>query len=138
MSENKTLNLASAYVRLRGDATVETLPVDDSFWSRLMSGELGTFHNDYLVSCHTFETDWPMWEMHPNGDEIVCLLSGMATFILDMPQATNPLPLRRQVATPSFLKVSGTRRKHRLERRCCLSRPGKVLSTEKYQDEADA
>jgi quercetin dioxygenase-like cupin family protein len=24
-----------------------------------------------------------MWEMHPNGDEIVCLLSGVVTFILD-------------------------------------------------------
>ena len=51
MSENKALNLASTYVRLRGDATAETLPVDDSFWPRLISGELGTFHNEYLVFC---------------------------------------------------------------------------------------
>ena len=83
MSENKALNLASTYVRLRGDATAETLPVDDLFWSRLMSGELGTLHNEYLVSCHTFESDWPMWEMHPNGDEMVCLLSGAATVVLE-------------------------------------------------------
>ncbi|MFZ1325524.1 MAG: hypothetical protein WAT67_05780 [Candidatus Contendobacter sp.] len=83
MSETKAPNLASTYVRLRGNATAENMPVDDSFWPRLMSGELGTFHNEYLVSCHTFEADWPMWEMHPNGDEIVCLLSGAATFVLE-------------------------------------------------------
>ena len=33
--------------------------------------------------CHAFETDWSIWEMHPKGDEIVCLLSGSVTFILE-------------------------------------------------------
>ncbi|MBV9190616.1 MAG: cupin domain-containing protein [Betaproteobacteria bacterium] len=26
---------------------------------------------------------WPTWERHPAGDEIVCLLSGRATFVLE-------------------------------------------------------
>lgn len=76
-------NLSSTYLRLRNDASIEPLPVDDSFWNRIISGELGTFHNEYLVTLHSFESDWPSWEMHPNGDEIVCLLSGEMIFILE-------------------------------------------------------
>jgi mannose-6-phosphate isomerase-like protein (cupin superfamily) len=77
-------NLATTFVRLRPDASLETLPVDDTFWPQLMSGTLGTFHNEYLVTTHSFDADWPMWEMHPSGDEIVCLLSGSVTMVLEI------------------------------------------------------
>jgi mannose-6-phosphate isomerase-like protein (cupin superfamily) len=83
MPEPGPFNLSSTFVRLRPDASVEALHVDDTFWKRLTTGQLGTFHHEYLVTSHAFDTDWPMWEMHPNGDEIVCLLSGSATFILE-------------------------------------------------------
>jgi mannose-6-phosphate isomerase-like protein (cupin superfamily) len=76
-------NLESTYLRLRSDVSIEPLPFDATFWPRLMQGELGTFHREYLVSSHRHEADWPSWEMHPNGDEIVCLLDGRATFVLD-------------------------------------------------------
>ena len=42
------------------------------------------FADRCLVSCHTFDTDWSSWEMHPAGDEVVCLLSGEAKMALDM------------------------------------------------------
>lgn len=77
------LDLSSTYLRLRPDASIEPLPVGSDFWQRIAAGQLGEFHNEYLVVSHAFETDWDMWEMHPMGDEIVCLLSGSATFILE-------------------------------------------------------
>jgi len=76
-------NLATTYLRLRNDTSIETLPVNDAFWPRLMSGALGTFHHEYLVTMHGFEADWPNWEQHPNGDEIVCLLEGRVTMVLE-------------------------------------------------------
>lgn len=76
-------DLASTYARLRNDASVEPLPVDERFWERIAAGELGSFHHEYLVTTHTFDADWPTWERHPKGDEIVCLLSGAATFLLE-------------------------------------------------------
>jgi mannose-6-phosphate isomerase-like protein (cupin superfamily) len=76
--------LASTYLRLRPDATVEPLPVDETFWPRLMQGELGTFHREYLVTTFGYDRDWPTWEMHPNGDEVVVLLDGHATFVLEI------------------------------------------------------
>jgi mannose-6-phosphate isomerase-like protein (cupin superfamily) len=83
MSEPGPFNLSSTYLRLRSDATVEPLPVDDTFWPRIATGQLGTFHHEYLVTSHAVDTDWAVWEMHPKGDEIVCLLSGSVTFVLE-------------------------------------------------------
>ena len=48
-----------------------------------MSGQLGAFHHEYLVTTSLFNANWPGWEMHPSGDEIVCLLSGHVTLIQD-------------------------------------------------------
>lgn len=82
MPADSTRNLATTHLRLRPDS-VEELPVDAAFWPRLMRGELGDFHHEYLVTTSLHSEDWPNWEMHPNGDEIVCLLAGRATFILE-------------------------------------------------------
>ena len=57
------------------------LPVD-GFWPKLMQGQLGDFRHEYLVTTAAYSADWPNWEMHPNGDEIVCLLEGSATMVL--------------------------------------------------------
>jgi mannose-6-phosphate isomerase-like protein (cupin superfamily) len=77
-------NLTSTYLRLRTDASMEPLPVDDEFWRRIGSGELGSFHNEYLVTMHTIDVDFPIWEMHPMGEEVICLLAGKMTITLDI------------------------------------------------------
>ncbi len=79
-----TYDLSSTYLRLRPDSSIEKLPVD-GFWPRLMRGELGDFQHEYLVTTAAYSADWPGWEMHPNGDEIVCLLAGRATLIIEGP-----------------------------------------------------
>ena len=78
-----TANIQSTYLRLRPDSSIEELPVDATFWPRLIAGELGNFHHEYLVTSYTFSSDWPSWEIHPNGDEIVLLISGQATMVLE-------------------------------------------------------
>lgn len=76
-------DLSSTYLRLQTDAAIEPLPVDEKFWQRLAGGELGDFHNEYLVTSFAFDADWPTWERHPKGDEMVCLLSGAVTLVLE-------------------------------------------------------
>jgi mannose-6-phosphate isomerase-like protein (cupin superfamily) len=98
MTESGPFSLLSTYVRLRDDATVELLPVDDTFWQRLAAGQLGSFQNEYLVTCHVFDSDWPVWEMHPKGDEIVCLLSGSVTFILEQERGNEAIELKESGA----------------------------------------
>lgn len=76
-------NITSTFLRLRSDVTIEPIPVEDNFWQTLAQGGYGNFHNEYLVTCHAFDRDWSSWEMHPNGDELVCLLEGAVTFMLE-------------------------------------------------------
>ncbi len=85
MTTHHELQLESTYIRLRPNARVETLAVDNGFWPKLMRGELGDFHHEYLVTMHSYEGNWNQWEMHPHGDEIVCLISGSVNFILERP-----------------------------------------------------
>lgn len=73
-------NLEDTCMRLRADSSVELLAAD-GFWPKLMSGALGSFHREYLVTTLRQSEDWTGWEMHPLGDEIVCLLSGRVTLI---------------------------------------------------------
>ncbi len=76
-------NLLTTFLRLRPDASIEKLPVDDEFWPKIASGAFGNFHNEYLVTIGTSDADWPFWERHPSGDEIVCLISGEIAFVLE-------------------------------------------------------
>jgi len=76
--------LATTCLRLQPDTSIEPLHVDDTFWPRLMSGALGTFHHEYLVTTFGYDKNWPNWEMHPNGDEIVLLLDGRTTMVLEV------------------------------------------------------
>ena len=52
----------------------------------------------WLISEYEFAADWPTWEMHPNGDELVYLLSGSADLVLDRPEGLTTLPLRGSAA----------------------------------------
>lgn len=76
--------LSGTYLRLRPDTSVEPLHAGNDFWPRLMSGKLGDFHHEYLVTTFAYDEDWPNWEMHPNGDEVVLLLEGATTMVLEI------------------------------------------------------
>jgi mannose-6-phosphate isomerase-like protein (cupin superfamily) len=88
------LDLAATYLRLRADVSIEPLAVDATFWQRISTGQLGSFRNEYLVTLHTYSEKWPMWEMHPNGDEVVCLVSGAIDFVLEDDAGRRTVPLR--------------------------------------------
>jgi hypothetical protein len=99
-------DLQSTFLRLRPDCSIEKLPVDATFWPRLIGGQLGDFHHEYLVTTSSYTADWPSWEIHPNGDEIVCLLSGATTFVLEQADGSHT---RVELSSPGqFAFVRGT------------------------------
>jgi|SRR5689334_1147330 hypothetical protein len=75
-----TTSLLDTYLRLKSDSSIEELPAD-GFWPRLMAGQLGNFHHEYLVTTARYAESWQSWEKHPMGEEIVCLLSGRVTLL---------------------------------------------------------
>jgi mannose-6-phosphate isomerase-like protein (cupin superfamily) len=85
-------DLAATYVQLDDGPQALPVDVDDEFWAtidrrpELRGGRLvGTFHN---------ATDWDIWEMHPAGDEVVCLLTGAVDVVLDEPEGERVVELR--------------------------------------------
>lgn len=76
--------VVAALIEFQGKIVLarNSLKVTESFWQDLTS-RFGDFSGHLLVSCFSFDEDWENWEIHPHGDELVCLLSGDVDFILE-------------------------------------------------------
>jgi mannose-6-phosphate isomerase-like protein (cupin superfamily) len=70
------------YVHLADTGAATQLPGGDAFWS-LPESDMQRCGTGWLISEFEFASDWPNWEMHPNGDEFVYLLSGDVAMLLD-------------------------------------------------------
>lgn len=70
------------FVVLDADKNASIEPNDSSLYERIQNNYKG-FKNCELIASYSFGSDWDSWEIHPNGDEIVILLSGAVTFILE-------------------------------------------------------
>ena len=87
-----TIDLLKNYLLLEPDGAAVLLPGGGDFWSQLMSGDvtdpgirrLIDSENGRLLSALPMGGDWTNWEMHPAGDEILFMLEGKATFLLDL------------------------------------------------------
>jgi len=70
------------------DAAVTAKPDSPAFYEEL-DRDFDGFRSHWLVQKFEFSTDWPTWEIHPRGDEIVTLMSGAATFVLRKPDGSD-------------------------------------------------
>jgi quercetin dioxygenase-like cupin family protein len=85
------MNLASTFVVLHPDHSSTPVELTPTLYDEL-ERRFDGFKDRVLVSCYSFDADWPVWERHPAGDEIVCLLSGRVSLVLD--GASAPVELR--------------------------------------------
>jgi hypothetical protein len=90
-------NPQTHYVHLGSGGDARQLPGGASFWS-LPEAEFASLGNSWLISEYEFTSDWPTWEMHPNGDEFVYLLSGSVDLLLEQPEGVRALSLRGSAA----------------------------------------
>lgn len=74
-------DMLKTFAVLRPDLGLDLRDVTDDFYESLES-DYDNFAGHVLVASHRFEADWPTWERHPAGDELVTLVSGRATFLL--------------------------------------------------------
>jgi mannose-6-phosphate isomerase-like protein (cupin superfamily) len=80
--EGQVADLIETYVVLGPDLRATSVDVTSSIWQDL-DRRFGNFKGHLLVAKFDFASDWPTWEIHPAGDEIVVLLSGRAELIFD-------------------------------------------------------
>jgi mannose-6-phosphate isomerase-like protein (cupin superfamily) len=77
-------NLIDTYVVLGPDQSAVPVEATPTVFEEL-DRRFDNFRRHQLVSSLSFTQDWPTWEIHPHGDEIVMLLSGAARMVLDEP-----------------------------------------------------
>ena len=90
---NEIINLAETYLLLDPEGGIKSIEGGDRFWS-LSEDELDKIAEDWLVTEFEFTENWTSWEMHPNGEEIVYLLSGAMDLILDTGDRQKTIELR--------------------------------------------
>ena len=76
------MNLASTFVVLQPDHSATPVELTSTLFEEL-NRRFDDFKGRLLVSCFSFDSDWAVWERHPAGDEIVCLLSGQVRFLFE-------------------------------------------------------
>jgi mannose-6-phosphate isomerase-like protein (cupin superfamily) len=87
--------LDTTWIHLGPDGTSVPLPVTEQIWEQLASGAFDHLGPGRLVSQVSFDADWLTWEMHPAGEEIVCLVSGAVDLVLDGEAGRRTVSLRR-------------------------------------------
>lgn len=91
---SRVRDIASTFVVVDRDFAAETVDVTDHLWVEI-DKRFGDFAGRSLISSFTFDEDWPTWEVHPHGDEFVCLLSGNAEMTLALPAGDEVVRLNK-------------------------------------------
>jgi mannose-6-phosphate isomerase-like protein (cupin superfamily) len=85
-------DLTDTYIHLTDGAAATPVEVGADFWAKL--GGRTDLQGGRLVVVTRETRDWPMWEMHPAGDEVVSLLSGAVDLVLQDGNTERIVPLR--------------------------------------------
>lgn len=88
-------DIARMFLHLQDGGAGAPIPVGADFWPKLAGGQYPQLENGRLMSQHGFAADWPVWERHPAGDEVVMLLSGAADLVLETADGEHVAKLRR-------------------------------------------
>ena len=97
-SLQQTFDLDRTYIHLEDGPAAARVEVGDDFWATI---DQRTEMNDgRMMMAFRFNSpaDWAHWEMHPAGDEIVCLVSGALDLVLDDGAAERIVELRNGAA----------------------------------------
>lgn len=76
-------HILDTYLHFRDGGRVDPVPVSEAFWGELAAGKLPELDQGRLMTAFTFSEPWSMWERHPAGEELVMLLEGVATLVLE-------------------------------------------------------
>jgi mannose-6-phosphate isomerase-like protein (cupin superfamily) len=70
------------YATLGQNGDIKMFAGGDAFWS-LPPSDFEKIGESWLVTEYYFDKDWESWEMHPEAEEIVYLLSGSVDLVLE-------------------------------------------------------
>jgi mannose-6-phosphate isomerase-like protein (cupin superfamily) len=74
-------DLERTYVHLSDGPDAKRVEVTPDFWQTISANP--ALRGGRLVTASRFTADWPHWEMHPAGEELVVLSSGALDLVLE-------------------------------------------------------
>jgi mannose-6-phosphate isomerase-like protein (cupin superfamily) len=78
------------YVQLTDDGHALPIETGPDFWSHTVNQ-----HSEgRLAFAYRFDRDTTTWEQHPQGEELVYVLSGAVDFVLELPDGEEVVELR--------------------------------------------
>ena len=83
MSTNQSEEILHSYLHVQDGGKTEQIAVTEQFWSDVVNGARPELDQGRLMSAFSFSANWPSWERHPAGEELVMLLSGSAMLLLE-------------------------------------------------------
>lgn len=76
-------DIANTFLHVGESGKIDEIPVSESFWTDLANNAFPQLEQGRLMSAFTFSEPWSTWERHPAGEELVLLISGAATLVLE-------------------------------------------------------
>ncbi|WP_339411286.1 hypothetical protein [Pseudomonas sp. EA_35y_Pfl2_R5] len=83
MIAKRAEEILHTYLHVEDGGKTSPVAVTEQFWSDIVSGARPELNQGRLMSAFSFAQDWPSWERHPAGEELVMLLSGSALLLLE-------------------------------------------------------
>jgi mannose-6-phosphate isomerase-like protein (cupin superfamily) len=83
MSTNQPEKILHSYLHVQDGGKTEQIAVTEQFWSDVVNSARPELNQGRLMSAFSFSENWPSWERHPAGEELVMLLSGSAVLLLE-------------------------------------------------------
>ena len=77
---------SETFIHLDGDGTATEVPVGPDFWQTI--GQRTDLHDGRLLTGGFTSADFPHWEMHPEGEELILASSGAFTLIVEGGETT--------------------------------------------------
>ena len=92
---DQAADILNSYLHVQDGGKTAQIAVTEKFWGELLSGGRPELDQGRLLSAFSFAQDWPSWERHPAGEELVMLLSGSALLLLEDANGERELLLDR-------------------------------------------
>ena len=92
----KGFDLETNYLVLSDGPAARWIDVGPDFWQTI--DQRPEVLEGRMVGVFRYASDWPNWEMHPEGDEVVMLLSGAVDLVLDEAGGERIIELRDRAA----------------------------------------
>jgi len=87
--------ILETYLHVKDGAEIASVAAPDSFWPDLAAGKFPELDRGRLMSAFTFTGAWDTWERHPAGEELVMLLGGAVTLMLEEAECVRVVALTR-------------------------------------------